>query len=521
MKDWDPHVNEIFLRALDHESREAQQTFLHAVCGGDVELRANVESLLEADRQASRFLERPAGDVAATIDQPAFVAERPGTQIGPYKLHQEIGEGGMGIVYMALQKEPVRRKVALKIIKPGMDTREVIARFAAEEQALAMMDHPNIAKVFDAGTTETGRPYFVMELVNGVPLTEYCDDNNLPTRQRLELFVLICHAVQHAHQKGIIHRDIKPSNILVTLHDGVPVPKIIDFGIAKAINQKLTANTIATGLGHMIGTPLYMSPEQAERTGLDIDTRSDIYSLGVLLYELLTGSTPFDKEQLKDAGLDEVRRLIREQEPPRPSTRISTMGMAASTVSEHRKTDPVELSNSLRHELDWIVMKALEKDRTRRYETANDFARDVRRYLDDEPVEACPPSTIYRLRKFTRRNQTAVVAATAVGLALILGTGIAAGQAIRATKAEKIAEEQLQIATEQQRLAKQQTQLAQKQKRLAEEAAQRERDLRVEAEQPPDRPQTGRNCHRFPGRNLSQPRSRTGRTHDHRGRNAG
>ena len=349
-----------------------------------------------------------------------------------------------------------------------------------------MMDHPNIARVIDAGTTETGRPYFVMELVNGVPITQYCDDNNSTTEQRLELFTLVCHAVQHAHQKGIIHRDIKPSNILVTLHDGVPVPKVIDFGIAKAIHQELTSQTMATGVGHMIGTPLYMSPEQAERSGLDIDTRSDIYSLGVLLYELLTGSTPFESDQFKDVGLDEVRRLIREQEPPRPSTRISTMGKLATTVSEHRRTNPVELSNSLRHELDWIVMKALEKDRTRRYESANDFARDIQRYLHDEAVEACPPSTVYRLRKFVRRHQTAVIATAAISLALILGAGVAAGQAYRATKAEKYAEEQLQIAQDQERLAKQQTQVAKKQKKLAEEAAEREATLRVEAEQQRD-----------------------------------
>ena len=341
------------------------------------------------------------------------MTEVPGTVIGPYKLLEQIGEGGFGVVFMAEQQRPVRRRVALKVIKPGMDTRQVIARFEAERQALALMDHPNIARVLDAGATESGRPYFVMELVRGIPLSEFCDQNRLTVGERLELFITVCHAVQHAHQKGIIHRDIKPNNVLVTLHDGTPVAKVIDFGVAKATGQQLTEKTLFTSFAQMIGTPLYMSPEQAEMSGLDVDTRSDIYSLGVMLYELLTGTTPFDQERMRTAGYDEVRRIIREEEPAKPSARISTLNRAATTVSANRKSDPSRLSQLFRGELDWIVMKALEKDRNRRYETAAAFAADVQRYLDDEAVEACPPSARYRFRKFARRNKAAFLTGSA------------------------------------------------------------------------------------------------------------
>ena len=302
--------------------------------------------------------------------------------IGPYKLLEQIGEGGFGVVFMAEQQRPVRRRVALKVIKPGMDTRQVIARFEAERQALALMDHPNISRVLDAGATESGRPYFVMELVRGIPLSEFCDQNRLTVGERLELFITVCHAVQHAHQKGIIHRDIKPNNVLVTLHDGTPVAKVIDFGVAKATGQQLTEKTLFTSFAQMIGTPLYMSPEQAEMSGLDVDTRSDIYSLGVLLYELLTGTTPFDQERMRTAGYDEVRRIIREEEPAKPSARISTLNRAATTVTANRKSDPSRLRQLFRGELDWIVMKALEKDRNRRYETAAAFAADVQRVFE-------------------------------------------------------------------------------------------------------------------------------------------
>jgi serine/threonine protein kinase len=369
----------IFAAALQWETPAQRAAYLDEACAGDADRRRRVEDLLRASDDAGTFLDRPVGqpkpagaapEPLATIrivlaDDPT---EAPGAKIGRYKLLQQIGEGGCGTVFMAEQEEPVRRRVALKVIKLGMDTKSVVARFEAERQALAMMDHPNIAKVLDAGATDSGRPYFVMELVRGIPITRYCDENKLDTQSRLDLFIKVCQAIQHAHQKGIIHRDIKPSNILVTLHDGVPVPKVIDFGIAKATEGRLTNATLFTAFEQFIGTPAYMSPEQAEMSGLDIDTRSDIYSLGVLLYELLTGKTPFDAKELAQSGLDAMRRTIREKEPQRPSTRLSTMqGEALTITANAHGTDSVKLLKRIRGDLDWIVMKCLEKDRTRRY----------------------------------------------------------------------------------------------------------------------------------------------------------
>ncbi len=415
-------LDDVFATALEKGSAEERSAYLDEACRDDPALRRQVERMLAAHSKAGSFLESPALEIDATLVHSA--AEKPGTVIGRYKLLEEIAEGGMGVVYMAEQREPVRRKVALKIVKPGMDTREVIARFEAERQALAMMDHPNIAKVFDAGETESGRSYFVMELVRGMPLTEYCDKNELTIQERLALFVQVCQTIHHAHQKGIIHRDIKPSNVMVTHRDGTPVPKVIDFGIAKALHgSPLSERTLFTRYGQMIGTPLYMSPEQAEMSDLDIDTRSDIYSLGVMLYELLTGSTPFDLEEVKKAAFDEVRRMIREDEPPPPSTRVSTLKAEDTEVFSQRKTDPLRLGSLLRRDLDWIVMKALEKDRSRRYDTASDLARDVERYLAGEPVTAAPPSRRYRLGKWVRRHRK-IVSSVAV---FLIGSAVAAG----------------------------------------------------------------------------------------------
>jgi serine/threonine protein kinase len=375
-----------------------------------------------------------ASALPTTTDVKPF--EGPGTVIGPYKLLEHIGEGGFGVVFMAEQQRPVRRKVAVKVLKPGMDTKQVVARFEAERQALALMDHPHIAHVLDAGATDTGRPYFVMELIRGVPITQFCDDKRLTPRERLELFVTVCQAVQHAHRKGIIHRDLKPSNVLVTLLDGTPVVKVIDFGIAKALGQeRLTDRTLFTGFAQLMGTPLYMSPEQAAMSGQDVDTRTDIYGLGVLLYELLTGTTPFDRERLKAASYEEIFRIIREEEPAKPSTRISTLAQGATTVSANRKSEPRRLSQLFRGELDWIVMKALEKDRNRRYETASSFAADVQRYLHDEPVQAYPPSAGYRLRKFVRKYWVPMTLAAAFALLLVAGVVASAWQAVRATRA--------------------------------------------------------------------------------------
>lgn len=444
----------IFLSALELDTLAARQAYLERACGGDARLRAAVDELLAAHGRAGNVLDSvpepvdrlraycevgpdqptPAGGAPAVANR-ATPDEAPGTTIGSYRLVERIGEGGFGYVFVAEQLQPVRRQVALKVLKPGMDSREVIARFEAERQALALMDHPNIARVFDAGTTAAGRPYFVMELVRGVPITQFCAESELSISQCLDLFIHVCNAVQHAHQKGVIHRDLKPPNVLVTLHDGTPVVKVIDFGVAKAIGEPLTAKTIYTRSTQVIGTPLYMSPEQIELSGLDVDTRSDIYSLGVLLYEMLTGLTPFDERRLDSVSFDELRRIICDEEPPRPSARLTTVRQCASPVRTDRELIARTQPLAVRGDLDWIVMKALEKDRNRRYATAAELAVDVRRYLQQEPVAARPPSPLYRFGKFARRNKVLLTSTALVLAALVIGTGVSTWLAILATRA--------------------------------------------------------------------------------------
>jgi serine/threonine protein kinase/type II secretory pathway pseudopilin PulG len=442
------HLEEIFSAARDLPAQE-RAAFLERACGGDAELRRQADSLFAAHEQAGQFLQP-----AVALSKPNVLVEKPGDRIGRYKLLEQIGEGGFGVVWMAEQEEPVRRRVALKIIKLGMDTKEVVARFEVERQALAMMDHPHIASVFDGGATDTGRPYFVMELVKGVPITEYCDANKLSTRERLELFMKVCQAVQHAHQKGIIHRDLKPTNVMVTVKDDHAVPKVIDFGVAKATQARLTEKTLFTRFHQRIGTPVYMSPEQAGLGSLDVDTRSDVYSLGVLLYELLTGHTPFDTQKLLEKGYEAVMRMVREEEPPKPSTRLSTLAEEElSAVAAKRGAEPGKLGRLVRGDLDWIVMRTLEKDRQRRYDSATALTEDIQRHLRAEPVAAAAPSLTYRIAKFVRRNRVPVAVVSVVVTILLTATVVSLQSAAAARIAGRVASAERDRASAQQVIA--------------------------------------------------------------------
>jgi eukaryotic-like serine/threonine-protein kinase len=493
----------IFMEVADLPASD-RAAALERTCGGDANLRAEVEALLRANGQAGGFMKSPTSDrgspasrnreagggdkgdgskLSMHFETGATAGGEPGRQIGPYKLLELIGEGGFGSVWMAEQREPMKRRVAVKLIKLGMDTKQVIARFEAERQALALMDHPNIAKVLDAGSTSAGRPYFVMEYIRGIPVLQYCDQERLDTRARLELFTNVCHAIQHAHQKGIIHRDIKPSNVLVTLHDGVAVPKVIDFGVAKATNSELTTKTLFTEHRQMIGTPAYMSPEQAEMSGLDIDTRSDVYSLGVLLYELLTGTTPFDVYDLMSKGYEQMMRIIREEEPHKPSTRISSLGDTSTRTAQLRRVDAKTLGSLLRGDLDWIVMKCLEKDRSRRYETANGLAADIKRHLNDEPVTARAPSAGYKLRKFVRRNRAGVAAAGALTATLVAGIIAFAWQAKEALYQRDLAVAAKEAESAQRKVADAATAEAQQQEARAREQEAEAKKKKEEATQ--------------------------------------
>ena len=489
-------VKSIFLAAVEKADPDEREAFLREACGGDDALRRQVENLLRRHEDAGSFLERPPldEDLALASGQAAGIrTEHVGTKIGPYKLIQQLGEGGMGTVWVAEQTEPVKRRVALKVIKPGHDSAQVVRRFEAERQAMALMDHTHIAKVLDAGATQAGRPYFVMELVKGVPITRYCDELNLPVRERLELFVPVCQAIQHAHGQGIVHRDIKPSNVLVCMEDGKAIPKIIDFGVAKALQTRLTSESLHTEIGQLIGTLEYMAPEQAELSALDIDARADVYALGVLLYELLTGTTPLEKSRLRSAAFAELLRMIKEEEPPRPSTRLTELTQGGGRRAEgggrraedqrkpglavQGRSEAVRLARDVRGELDWIVMRCLEKDRTRRYASASGLAKDIERHLRDEAVEACPPRATYRMGKLLRRHRGPVVVTSAIVLTLVAALFSITWATIRAEQQRMramAAQREALVARDREMM---QRNRAEEQRRLAEDNAQAARSF--------------------------------------------